>query len=160
MDNFFFTVQYNGIFLLKLFGQKCFSVLFLQKTPISNVWENTFCLSDYNRTGAAKQDTLVFYSPFDSIIIIVHCLFQTRLQAGKGYKNTLHCVLTIYRKETVNWQTYWIPLRRPLPLLLCRTGLDLLVTWACKIFRIFYTDISLLMKKRSLFLNHTYTLSC
>ncbi|XP_047441925.1 solute carrier family 25 member 48 isoform X2 [Mugil cephalus] len=25
----------------------------------------------------------------------------TRLQAGKGYKNTLHCVLTIYRKETV-----------------------------------------------------------
>lgn len=26
---------------------------------------------------------------------------KTRLQAGKGYKNTLHCVLTIYRKETV-----------------------------------------------------------
>ncbi|KAM3612707.1 uncharacterized protein V6R79_013011 [Siganus canaliculatus] len=25
---------------------------------------------------------------------------KTRLQAGKGYKNTLHCVLTIYRKET------------------------------------------------------------
>uniref|UniRef100_A0A667YMR3 Solute carrier family 25 member 48 n=1 Tax=Myripristis murdjan TaxID=586833 RepID=A0A667YMR3_9TELE len=27
-------------------------------------------------------------------------LLQTRLQAGKGYKNMLHCVLTIYRKET------------------------------------------------------------
>lgn len=25
---------------------------------------------------------------------------KTRLQAGKGYKNMLHCVLTIYRKET------------------------------------------------------------
>uniref|UniRef100_A0A3B4U206 Solute carrier family 25 member 48 n=2 Tax=Seriola TaxID=8160 RepID=A0A3B4U206_SERDU len=29
-------------------------------------------------------------------------LTKTRLQAGKGYKNTLHCVLTIYRKETVS----------------------------------------------------------
>uniref|UniRef100_A0A3B3E012 Solute carrier family 25 member 48 n=1 Tax=Oryzias melastigma TaxID=30732 RepID=A0A3B3E012_ORYME len=27
-------------------------------------------------------------------------VFQTRLQAGNGYRNTLHCILTIYRKET------------------------------------------------------------
>uniref|UniRef100_A0A3Q0T2S9 Solute carrier family 25 member 48 n=1 Tax=Amphilophus citrinellus TaxID=61819 RepID=A0A3Q0T2S9_AMPCI len=26
---------------------------------------------------------------------------RTRLQAGKGYKSTLHCILTIYKKETV-----------------------------------------------------------
>uniref|UniRef100_A0A673AQL9 Solute carrier family 25 member 48 n=1 Tax=Sphaeramia orbicularis TaxID=375764 RepID=A0A673AQL9_9TELE len=27
---------------------------------------------------------------------------KTRLQAGQGYRNTLHCVLSIYRKETVS----------------------------------------------------------
>ncbi|RXM96233.1 Solute carrier family 25 member 48 [Acipenser ruthenus] len=27
---------------------------------------------------------------------------QTRLQAGKGYKNTFHCILTVYRKENVS----------------------------------------------------------
>uniref|UniRef100_A0A3P8W0G2 Solute carrier family 25 member 48 n=1 Tax=Cynoglossus semilaevis TaxID=244447 RepID=A0A3P8W0G2_CYNSE len=27
---------------------------------------------------------------------------QTRLQAGQGYKNMFHCILTIYRKETVS----------------------------------------------------------
>lgn len=26
---------------------------------------------------------------------------QTRLQAGKGYKNTFDCVVTIYKKENV-----------------------------------------------------------
>lgn len=56
--------------------------------------------------GQINKILCFFYSPFYSIIITVHCLFQTRLQAGKGYKNTLHCVLTIYRKETVNRQTY------------------------------------------------------
>lgn len=28
---------------------------------------------------------------------------QTRLQAGKGYKNTLHCIVSVYRKETVSF---------------------------------------------------------
>ncbi|KAI4874745.1 hypothetical protein NFI96_028364, partial [Prochilodus magdalenae] len=29
------------------------------------------------------------------------CVEQTRLQAGNGYKNTLHCIISIYKKETV-----------------------------------------------------------
>ncbi|CDR07724.1 unnamed protein product [Oncorhynchus mykiss] len=38
-----------------------------------------------------------------SSVIVGHPLdtVKTRLQAGKGYKNTLHCVLQIYRKETI-----------------------------------------------------------
>jgi len=28
-------------------------------------------------------------------------LLQTRLQAGNGYKNTLHCIVSIYKKENV-----------------------------------------------------------
>ncbi|XP_077956675.1 solute carrier family 25 member 48 isoform X1 [Gasterosteus aculeatus] len=36
-------------------------------------------------------------------VVVGHPLdtVKTRLQAGKGYKNSFHCVLTIYRKETV-----------------------------------------------------------
>lgn len=39
-----------------------------------------------------------------SSVIVGHPLdtVKTRLQAGKGYKNTFHCILTIYRKETVS----------------------------------------------------------
>ncbi|AWP11613.1 putative solute carrier family 25 member 48 [Scophthalmus maximus] len=38
-----------------------------------------------------------------SSVVVGHPLdtVKTRLQAGKGYRNTLHCILTIYRKETV-----------------------------------------------------------
>ncbi|XP_059372636.1 solute carrier family 25 member 48 [Carassius carassius] len=38
-----------------------------------------------------------------SSVIVGHPLdtVKTRLQAGKGYKNTLHCVVTIYKKENV-----------------------------------------------------------
>lgn len=38
-----------------------------------------------------------------SSVVVGHPLdtVKTRLQAGQGYKNTLHCVLTIYRKESV-----------------------------------------------------------
>ncbi|XP_058506521.1 solute carrier family 25 member 48 [Solea solea] len=38
-----------------------------------------------------------------SSVVVGHPLdtVKTRLQAGNGYKNTLHCILTIYRKETV-----------------------------------------------------------
>ncbi|KAM8908948.1 solute carrier family 25 member 48 isoform 2-T2 [Spinachia spinachia] len=36
-------------------------------------------------------------------VVVGHPLdtVKTRLQAGKGYRNSFHCVLTIYRKETV-----------------------------------------------------------
>ncbi|XP_052005127.1 solute carrier family 25 member 48-like isoform X3 [Xyrauchen texanus] len=38
-----------------------------------------------------------------SSVVVGHPLdtVKTRLQAGKGYNNTLHCVVTIYKKETV-----------------------------------------------------------
>uniref|UniRef100_A0A3Q3VWE1 Solute carrier family 25 member 48 n=1 Tax=Mola mola TaxID=94237 RepID=A0A3Q3VWE1_MOLML len=42
---------------------------------------------------AAGVSSVVVGHPLDTV--------KTRLQAGKGYKNTFHCVLTIYRKETV-----------------------------------------------------------
>lgn len=29
---------------------------------------------------------------------------QTRLQAGKGYKSSLHCIISIYKKETVSFR--------------------------------------------------------
>ncbi|XP_029703478.1 solute carrier family 25 member 48 isoform X4 [Takifugu rubripes] len=39
-----------------------------------------------------------------SSVVVGHPLdtVKTRLQAGRGYKNTLHCILSIYRKETVS----------------------------------------------------------
>uniref|UniRef100_A0A3Q3EMP2 Solute carrier family 25 member 48 n=1 Tax=Labrus bergylta TaxID=56723 RepID=A0A3Q3EMP2_9LABR len=42
---------------------------------------------------SAGASSVVVGHPLDTV--------KTRLQAGKGYKNSLHCVLTIYRKETV-----------------------------------------------------------
>ncbi|KAK0151271.1 Solute carrier family 25 member 48 [Merluccius polli] len=38
-----------------------------------------------------------------SSVVVGHPLdtVKTRLQAGNSYRNTLHCILTIYRKETV-----------------------------------------------------------
>uniref|UniRef100_A0A3P9NSA0 Solute carrier family 25 member 48 n=1 Tax=Poecilia reticulata TaxID=8081 RepID=A0A3P9NSA0_POERE len=38
-----------------------------------------------------------------SSVVVGHPLdtVKTRLQAGSGYQNTLHCILSIYRKETV-----------------------------------------------------------
>ncbi|XP_068596363.1 solute carrier family 25 member 48 [Brachionichthys hirsutus] len=38
-----------------------------------------------------------------SSVVVGHPLdtVKTRLQAGNGYRNTLHCILTVYRKETV-----------------------------------------------------------
>ncbi|KAM9849791.1 solute carrier family 25 member 48 isoform 2-T2 [Aulostomus maculatus] len=46
-----------------------------------------------SRDGSAvRASSVVVGHPLDTV--------KTRLQAGKGYKNTFHCVLTIYRKET------------------------------------------------------------
>ncbi|KAG7272913.1 hypothetical protein CRUP_002365, partial [Coryphaenoides rupestris] len=36
-----------------------------------------------------------------SSVVVGHPLDTTRLQAGNSYRNTIHCVLSIYKKETV-----------------------------------------------------------
>ncbi|XP_028272623.1 solute carrier family 25 member 48 [Parambassis ranga] len=50
-------------------------------------------LDDFIAGWIGGTSSVVVGHPLDTV--------KTRLQAGKGYKNTLHCVLTIYRKETV-----------------------------------------------------------
>ncbi|XP_056138340.1 solute carrier family 25 member 48 isoform X2 [Lampris incognitus] len=52
-----------------------------------------FRLDDFIAGWIGGASSVVVGHPLDTV--------KTRLQAGKGYKNTLHCVLTIYRKETV-----------------------------------------------------------
>uniref|UniRef100_A0A8C6IVP4 Solute carrier family 25 member 48 n=1 Tax=Melopsittacus undulatus TaxID=13146 RepID=A0A8C6IVP4_MELUD len=41
------------------------------------------------------------YMDHGILIAFYGCLLQTRLQAGQGYGNTLNCVLTVYRNESV-----------------------------------------------------------
>ncbi|XP_041654156.1 solute carrier family 25 member 48 [Cheilinus undulatus] len=53
----------------------------------------SFMLDDFLAGWIGGASSVVVGHPLDTV--------KTRLQAGKGYKNTLHCVLTIYRKETV-----------------------------------------------------------
>lgn len=36
------------------------------------------------------------------LIAFCECVLQTRLQAGQGYGNTLNCILTVYRNESVS----------------------------------------------------------
>ncbi|TMS17673.1 solute carrier family 25 member 48 [Larimichthys crocea] len=52
-----------------------------------------FMLDDFLAGWIGGASSVVVGHPLDTV--------KTRLQAGKGYKNTLHCILTIYRKETV-----------------------------------------------------------
>ncbi|KAG7219544.1 hypothetical protein INR49_019022 [Caranx melampygus] len=52
----------------------------------------SFQLDDFIAGWIGGASSVVVGHPLDTV--------KTRLQAGKGYKNTLHCVLTIYRKET------------------------------------------------------------
>ncbi|XP_059202322.1 solute carrier family 25 member 48 [Centropristis striata] len=52
----------------------------------------SFRLDDFIAGWIGGASSVVVGHPLDTV--------KTRLQAGKGYKNTLHCVLTIYRKET------------------------------------------------------------
>ncbi|XP_071760424.1 solute carrier family 25 member 48 [Centroberyx gerrardi] len=54
---------------------------------------NCFRLDDFIAGWIGGASSVVVGHPLDTV--------KTRLQAGKGYKNTLHCVLSIYRKETV-----------------------------------------------------------
>ncbi|XP_026186965.1 solute carrier family 25 member 48 isoform X2 [Mastacembelus armatus] len=52
----------------------------------------SFRLDDFVAGWIGGVSSVVVGHPLDTV--------KTRLQAGKDYKNTLHCVLTIYKKET------------------------------------------------------------
>ncbi|KAM6976499.1 solute carrier family 25 member 48 [Aplochiton taeniatus] len=54
---------------------------------------NCFHLDDFVAGWIGGASSVIIGHPLDTV--------KTRLQAGQGYKNTFHCVLTIYRKETV-----------------------------------------------------------
>ncbi|XP_017296273.1 solute carrier family 25 member 48 [Kryptolebias marmoratus] len=51
-----------------------------------------FRLDDFVAGWIGGASSVVVGHPLDTV--------KTRLQAGKNYKNTLHCILSIYRKET------------------------------------------------------------
>uniref|UniRef100_A0A8C5DF86 Solute carrier family 25 member 48 n=1 Tax=Gouania willdenowi TaxID=441366 RepID=A0A8C5DF86_GOUWI len=52
----------------------------------------SFRLDDFFAGWIGGASSVVVGHPLDTV--------KTRLQAGKGYKSLVHCVLTIYRKET------------------------------------------------------------
>uniref|UniRef100_A0A8C6S720 Solute carrier family 25 member 48 n=1 Tax=Neogobius melanostomus TaxID=47308 RepID=A0A8C6S720_9GOBI len=52
----------------------------------------SFRLDDFIAGWIGGASSVVVGHPLDTV--------KTRLQAGKGYSNMLHCVLSIYRKET------------------------------------------------------------
>ncbi|KAK5615163.1 hypothetical protein CRENBAI_004847 [Crenichthys baileyi] len=52
-----------------------------------------FRVDDFIAGWIGGASSVVVGHPLDTV--------KTRLQAGNGYQNTLHCILTIYRKETV-----------------------------------------------------------
>uniref|UniRef100_A0A087XRH3 Solute carrier family 25 member 48 n=2 Tax=Poecilia TaxID=8080 RepID=A0A087XRH3_POEFO len=52
-----------------------------------------FRLDDFVAGWIGGASSVVVGHPLDTV--------KTRLQAGSGYQNTLHCILSIYRKETV-----------------------------------------------------------
>lgn len=52
----------------------------------------SFHLDDFIAGWIGGASSVVVGHPLDTV--------KTRLQAGKGYKNLTHCVLTIYRKES------------------------------------------------------------
>lgn len=54
---------------------------------------------------------------------------QTRLQAGQGYKNMFHCILTIYRKETVNTKVQKKKKNHVVKMKIIFSGVDVKVTF-------------------------------
>ncbi|KAK9518494.1 hypothetical protein VZT92_023800 [Zoarces viviparus] len=62
-------------------------------TPSDLKSSKRFLLDDFIAGCIGGGSSVVVGHPLDTV--------KTRLQAGKGYRNSLHCVLTIYRKETV-----------------------------------------------------------
>ncbi|XP_004073735.1 solute carrier family 25 member 48 [Oryzias latipes] len=54
---------------------------------------SNFRLDDFLAGWIGGASSVVVGHPLDTV--------KTRLQAGKGYGSTLHCILSIYRKETV-----------------------------------------------------------
>ncbi|XP_065122609.1 solute carrier family 25 member 48 [Paramisgurnus dabryanus] len=52
-----------------------------------------FQLDDFIAGWIGGASSVIVGHPLDTV--------KTRLQAGNGYKNTLHCIVTIYKKETV-----------------------------------------------------------
>ncbi|KAL7885676.1 hypothetical protein AOLI_G00059710 [Acnodon oligacanthus] len=52
-----------------------------------------FRLDDFLAGWIGGASSVIVGHPLDTV--------KTRLQAGKGYKNTFHCIVTIYKKETV-----------------------------------------------------------
>ncbi|XP_041121060.1 solute carrier family 25 member 48 [Polyodon spathula] len=55
---------------------------------------NGFKVDDFVAGWIGGAASTVVGHPLDTV--------KTRLQAGKGYKNTFHCILTVYRKENVS----------------------------------------------------------
>ncbi|KAJ8338463.1 hypothetical protein SKAU_G00374290 [Synaphobranchus kaupii] len=55
---------------------------------------NCFHLDDFIAGWIGGASSVVVGHPLDTV--------KTRLQAGKGYKNTFHCILTIYQRESVS----------------------------------------------------------
>lgn len=60
----------------------------------------------------AKYTLFMYHEPpigwkHRNLITFYKCLLQTRLQAGQGYGNTLKCVLTVYRNESVSTSLYF-----------------------------------------------------
>ncbi|KAL4631518.1 solute carrier family 25 member 48 [Arapaima gigas] len=55
---------------------------------------NSFRLDDFLAGWIAGGSSVIMGHPLDTV--------KTRLQAGRGYKNTLHCILKIYQKESVS----------------------------------------------------------
>ncbi|XP_061747738.1 solute carrier family 25 member 48 [Nerophis ophidion] len=54
---------------------------------------NNFHFNDFMAGWIGGASSVVVGHPLDTV--------KTRLQAGKGYQNMTHCMLSIYRKETV-----------------------------------------------------------
>ncbi|KAJ8254962.1 hypothetical protein GJAV_G00199350 [Gymnothorax javanicus] len=54
---------------------------------------NFFHLDDFIAGWIGGASSVVVGHPLDTV--------KTRLQAGKGYRNTFHCLVTIYKKESV-----------------------------------------------------------